>query len=211
MRTTTAVRKKPIELAPRERILEAACQLFYLRGIRNVSVDEIAAAAQTNKMTLYRHFESKDLLVAEYLKKLAQHGESLHQDLERANPGNAYGQLRAWIEFVSKKLNSVQDRGCPMANAAVEIPEKGHPARAVIEEYKTRQRERMVRVCREAGFVEPERLADELFLIFEGACINVQSVGNCGPGCRFAEMASRLIDSHARSTSKPSRTVSRHP
>ncbi len=206
---TTAARKKAPELPPRERILEAACELFYSRGIRNVSVDEIAAAAQTNKMTLYRHFESKDLLVAEYLKKLAQYGESLHEDLERRNPGDSLGQLRAWIEHVSKKLNSAQDRGCPMANAAVEIPEKNHPARAVIEEFKTRQRERMVRVCSEAGFVQPERLADELFLLFEGACINVQSVGNCGPGCRFAEMATRLIDLHSRGTGKSSRTVSR--
>jgi len=85
-----------------------------------------------------------------------------------------------------------------MANAAVEIPDKDHPARAVIEQYKTRQRERLVRLCRGAGYVEPERLADELFLLFEGACINVQSVGNCGPGCRFADMARTLMQAHAR-------------
>ena len=48
------------DIPPRERILDAARDLFYSRGIRCVSVDEIAAAAQTNKMTLYRHFESKD-------------------------------------------------------------------------------------------------------------------------------------------------------
>lgn len=35
-------------------------------------MDEIAASAATNKMTLYRHFESKDLLVAEYLRGLAR-------------------------------------------------------------------------------------------------------------------------------------------
>ena len=195
---TAQTGKKPIEVAPRERILEAACQLFYSRGIRNVSVDEIAAAAETNKMTLYRHFESRDLLVAEYLKTLGEKIVAMNQELERAHPGDAYGQLRAWIELVSSKLGSAEDRGCPMANAAVEIPEKDHPARAVIEQYKTRQRERLIRLCRESGFVEPERLADELFLLFEGACINIQSVGNCGPGCRFKEMAFRLLDGHSR-------------
>ncbi len=56
------------KIPPRERILDAACDLFYSRGIRCVTVDDIAAAAQTNKMTLYRHFASKDLLVAEYLR-----------------------------------------------------------------------------------------------------------------------------------------------
>ncbi len=197
MRTATIPGKK-IEVPPRERILDAACDLFYSRGIRNVSVDEIAAAAQTNKMTLYRHFESKDLLVAEYLKKLAAFANSWLDEIERAHPGDAHGQLRAWIVRVSEKLGTVDDRGCPMANAAVEIPDKDHPARAVIEQYKTRQRERLVRLCRGAGYVEPERLADELFLLFEGACINVQSVGNCGPGCRFADMARTLMQAHAR-------------
>ena len=57
MSTTQKISEKH-ELAPRERILAAARELFYSRGIRAVSVDEIAAAASTNKMTLYRHFES---------------------------------------------------------------------------------------------------------------------------------------------------------
>ena len=197
MRTATIPGKK-IEIPPRERILDAACELFYSRGIRNVSVDEIAAAAQTNKMTLYRHFESKDLLVAEYLKKLAGMSESWSADIERAHPSDAKGQLDAWIELVSSNLGKATDRGCPMANAAVEIPEKDHPARIVIEQYKTRQRERLVRLCSEAGYREPERLADELFLLFEGACINIQSVGCCGPGARFAHMARTLMKSHAR-------------
>ena len=197
MRTATIPGKR-IEVPPRERILDAACDLFYSRGIRNVSVDEIAAAAQTNKMTLYRHFESKDLLVAEYLKKLSGMSDSWNQEIERAHPNDAPGQLEAWIDLVSRNLGKATDRGCPMANAAVEIPEKDHPARLVIEQYKTRQSDRLVRLCREAGYAEPERLADELFLLFEGACINVQSVGCCGPGARFAHMARRIMASHAR-------------
>src|ERR1700742_2767902 len=54
---------------PRERILEAASELFYRHGIRAVGVDAIAKAADTNKMTLYRHFPSKDELVAECLRE----------------------------------------------------------------------------------------------------------------------------------------------
>ena len=50
-------RLKP-EPPPRERILQAARELFYRNGINAVSVDAIAAAADTNKMTLYRHFAS---------------------------------------------------------------------------------------------------------------------------------------------------------
>jgi hypothetical protein len=85
-----------------------------------------------------------------------------------------------------------------MANAAVEFPENNHPAREVIEDSKRQQCERLVRMCREAGFVEPEQLGEELFLLFEGACVNVQSQGRCGPGSRFTEMAYALIKSRPR-------------
>jgi AcrR family transcriptional regulator len=186
------------EVRPRERILEAARELFYARGIRNVSVDEIAAAAQTNKMTLYRHFESKDLLVAEYLRTLVARANAVADAAACAHPGDACAQIRSWIACMGADLAKTDRRGCAMANAAVELPEKDHPARAVIEEYKTNQRERLVRLCGEAGFDKPELLADEIFLLLEGACVNIQSVGKCGPGGRLSEMVCRLLESHAR-------------
>ena len=183
------------DLPPRERILNAARELFYSRGIRCVSVDEIAAAAQTNKMTLYRHFESKDQLVAEYLRSLWRTWGETVDSIERAHPGDADAQLRGWIEEVGRNLTKAQDRGCPMANAAVELPEKDHPARAVIEQYKTEQRSRLARLCRDARYSDPDQLGDELFLLFEGACVSVQSVGQRGPGARFTEMALGLLKS----------------
>src|SRR2546430_944106 len=62
------------DAAPRERILSSALDLFYRHGIHAVGVDAIAEAAATNKMTLYRHFDSKDLLVAERLQSpMANH------------------------------------------------------------------------------------------------------------------------------------------
>ena len=53
---------------PRERILATARDLFHKHGIRGIGVEAIAEAAGTNKMTLYRHFNSKDDLVVECLK-----------------------------------------------------------------------------------------------------------------------------------------------
>ena len=194
----TAKSTKKSETPPRERILEAARDLFYCRGIRAVGVDEIAAAAQTNKMTLYRHFESKDLLVAEYLRSLNAYAIARDEEVRRAHPGDPYAQLCALITRIGKGLCEADLRGCPMANAAVEFPEKDHPARIVIEESKKQQGERLAKLCREAGFVEPEQLAEELFLLFEGACVNVQSLGRCGPGSRFTEMACALIKSRVR-------------
>jgi len=108
----TAKSTKKTETPPRERILEAARDLFYCRGIRAVSVDEIAAAAQTNKMTLYRHFESKDLLVAEYLRSLNAYAIARDEEIIRAHPGDPYAQLCALITRVGNDLCDADLRGC---------------------------------------------------------------------------------------------------
>jgi AcrR family transcriptional regulator len=185
---------------PRERILAAARELFYARGIRAVGVDEIASAAQTNKMTLYRHFESKDLLVAEYLRLLAHEADSFWTELARSHPGDALAQLRGWVEGIGRAMGDCGNRGCALANAAVEIPQKDHPARVVIEAHKTHQREHIAALCRDAGFREPGRLADEIFLLLEGARVNMQSVGPGGPGTRIGEMLCALLKSSPRVT-----------
>jgi AcrR family transcriptional regulator len=162
-----------------------------------VSVDEIAAAARTNKMTLYRHFQSKDLLIAEYLRSLAAESDEVWNEIARAHLGDPSAQLRAWVSLIGGHLCESGGRGCALANAAIELPETDHPARAVIEAHKTRQRDQLLRLCREAGYRHPERLADEIFLLLEGARVNVQSVGTRGPGARFPEMICTLMKSHA--------------
>src|SRR5262245_40202120 len=85
-------------IPPRERILAVASDLFYRHGIKAVGVDAIAEAAGTNKMTLYRHFESKDELVAEYLRRLAQREDAFWDRLEAEHPGDHRAQLRAWLK-----------------------------------------------------------------------------------------------------------------
>src|SRR5437764_14940355 len=82
---------------PRDRILAAASDLFYRHGVRAVGVEAIAEAAGTNKMTLYRHFDSKDELVAEYLRRLAADAGHFWDDLAAAHPGDPRGQLRGWL------------------------------------------------------------------------------------------------------------------
>jgi AcrR family transcriptional regulator len=194
----TAATRVSEDMPPRERILAAARQLFYSRGIRSVSVDEIAAAADTNKMTLYRHFESKDQLIAEYLRQLAADADRSWSKAADARPGDARGQLEWWLEHLCKSIADPGNRGCALANAAVEIPEKDHPARQVIEKHKRDQREHLAKLCREAGFRDPERLADEMFLLLEGARVNMQSVGPKGPCHRTAELLRALLKSSAR-------------
>ncbi len=186
------------QLPPRERILAAARELFYRHGIRAVGVDAIAEAAATNKMTLYRHFGSKDELVASYLSELAKEGDAVWETLAKDHPGDPHAQLEGWVEYVEAIFSGCVDRGCAIANAAVELRDMEHPARHIIEDYKTRKRERLVALYREAGYTEPERLADEVFLLFEGARISIQCyAGPSGPASRLVGMLRALMADHA--------------
>jgi len=183
-------------LPPRERILAVARDLFYRHGIRAVGVEAIAEAAGTNKMTLYRHFPSKDELVAECLRAFAAKADTLWEHIEAVHPGDPRAQLAAWVAAMGAHLADADARGCAMCNAAVELPDKAHPARRVIEAFKTAQRDRLARLCQAAGAAQAEMLADELFLLLEGARVSVQSVGREGPGARFVRTAEATIAGH---------------
>jgi AcrR family transcriptional regulator len=69
---------------PRAQIVRAPRVLFYKHGIRAVGVEAIAEAADTNKTTLYRHFASKDELVAERLREYGKEFEAYWAEIERA-------------------------------------------------------------------------------------------------------------------------------
>jgi AcrR family transcriptional regulator len=185
-------------LPPRDRILAAARELFYRLGIRAVGVEAIAEAAGTNKMTLYRHFASKDDLVAACLTQIAQEDEARWQALAAAHGGDAQAQLLGWLTQLREKMMAAGERGCPFANAAVELPDKEHPARRIIEAHKLARRDSIVDLCRSGGLREPERLADEIFLLIEGANVCLQSMGPSGPATHFVSMAQALIADHQR-------------
>lgn len=193
-----ARKKAAVAAPPRERILRAARELFYREGINAVSVDAIASAADTNKMTLYRHFSSKDELVAAYLQSLADEGDALWDTAREQHPGDAQAQLRYLMRRVSEFAADPVGRGCALANAAIELAEPRHPARRVVEAHKRRQRERLVALVREAGYTRPERVADELFLLVEGARVTLQSVGREGPGARLYALVEDLLASAPR-------------
>jgi AcrR family transcriptional regulator len=191
-----AAQDKDGRIPPRARILTAAAELFYRHGIRAVGVEAIADAAGTNKMTLYRHFASKDELVAEYLRQSANAADACWERFGQEHPGDPLEQLLAWLEEMANHLAEPDERGCALANAAIELPEKDHPARRVIEEYKRAQRTRLVRLSEAAGLSDPEMLADELHLLLEGARVTAQSVGTEGLAARLLHMGKAMIAAH---------------
>ena len=179
---------------PRERIFVCAQDLFHRRGIRGVGVDAIAEAAGTNKMTLYRHFGSKDDLILEYLNYKGKKSDEVWAEIQAANPGDPTGQLYDFVEKAAKFI-AEDERGCDLANAAVELTEEGHPGLRVIEEFKVRQRDRLARLCGAAGASRPDLLADGLVLLIEGARVSRRSVGSEGPSANLVRTSEAVIAS----------------
>jgi AcrR family transcriptional regulator len=179
---------------PRERIVACAQDLFHRHGIRGVGVETIAEAAGTNKMTLYRHFASKDDLVCEYLSRKGRKSDELWADLEAASPDDSVGQLYGYIGRVAAFI-AEDERGCDLANAAVELTDAGHPGLKVIEAFKKRQRDRLASLCEAAGASQPDLLADTIVLLIEGARVSRRSVGTGGPSASLIRMSEAVIAS----------------
>jgi AcrR family transcriptional regulator len=181
---------------PRERIIATARDLFRKHGIRGIGVDAIADAADSNKMTLYRHFGSKDDLVVACLRAVAGEADAIWSEFERDHPGEPLAQLHAWVRAGAACVGK-DGRGCDMANVAIELAESDHPARHVIEQFKIEQRDRLARLCREAGIVQAELLADALSLLLEGARVSRQSVGVVGPCMHLITIGDAMIAAFA--------------
>jgi AcrR family transcriptional regulator len=191
MHASVAGSRDLASLPPRDRILSSACELFYRDGVIAVGVEAIAAAALTNKMTLYRHFRSKDELIVAYVTQVANEGDAVWDNLQKEHPDAPEKRLDAWVDHVEDLLTNKFKRGCALANAAVELP-AAHPARDVIEAYKERKRKRLVELFAAVRCREPERLADEVFLLFEGARISLQC-GSRIPATRIVSMLRDLL------------------
>ncbi|MBL0885945.1 TetR/AcrR family transcriptional regulator [Myceligenerans indicum] len=149
------------------RILEAAEELFYGRGIAAVGVDLIAERSGVTKRTLYNQFGSKDALVASYLAERDRRWRSLvRQEVESSpDPVEAvtapFGALRTW--------SRTSTRGCAFINALAELPDPSLPAYRVVTEQKRWLLELFTDLATAAGCAGPDTLAVRLLVLHEGA------------------------------------------
>jgi len=187
---------------PRDRILATARDLFRKHGLRGVGVDAIVEAADTNKMTLYRHFGSKDELVVACLQQIAAEASAVWDRLAADHPDDAMAQLRTWLRQ-GANCGGADGRGCSLANAAIELTETDHPARQFIAGFKREQRDRLAKLCRDAGVVAAETLADTLSLMVEGARVSRQTMGSDGLSSKFVASGEAVIASFVSAQNKP--------
>lgn len=175
-----------------ERILAAASQLFYERGIRAVGVNTIADRARVTKVTLYAHFGSKDELIAAHLR--ARHARWKAELEERSAAANTPSEHLAAV-FDAYRAWAVADdfRGCGFVNAAAELADLDHPARAVVSEHKADIRDQLVAVATTAGCASPGDAAEECLLLLEGAAVTAALRRDTEPLQRARHAALRLL------------------
>ncbi|CAK7280174.1 TetR/AcrR family transcriptional regulator [Streptomyces misionensis] len=190
MASTTSRPGRVAKLPPRERILDAAEELFQSEGIRRVGVQAIAEKAETTKMAIYRHFETKDALVAEWLRIVAADYQAAFDRAEAEHPGQPREQILALARFIADGLPAISHRGCPFINSIAELPDRDHPARQVIERHKAQQTRRLVGMCTQAGLPDPEQTAAEITFVLEGAQVSAQN----GSIDRAGERLMRIVE-----------------
>lgn len=115
----------------RERLLNTATGIFYASGIHSVGVERIVAEAKVTRATFYRHFPSKEDLVAAYLNRIHQ---SIRGQLELvvASGRPAADVLRAIAQQIAEQIRTPGFRGCAFLNAAAEYPDADHPVRQAV-------------------------------------------------------------------------------
>jgi AcrR family transcriptional regulator len=157
---------------PDERLLETAYELFCMRGVRDVGVDELVERAGVAKATLYRHFTSKDELILAFLQLREERwtiGWLETSVRERAATPEA--QLLAVFDLFEEWFRELEYAGCPFVKILLEMG-AGHPAGAAcIEHLKTIQGF-LARLAAEAGFRDPAELALSLQLLLIGSIIH---------------------------------------
>ncbi|WP_217169003.1 TetR/AcrR family transcriptional regulator [Streptomyces sp. AC512_CC834] len=193
---TSTVRRpgRVAKLPPRERILDAAEELFQSEGIRRVGVQAIAERAETTKMAIYRHFDTKDALVAEWLRIVAADYQAAFDRVEAEHPGRPREQILGLARFIAEGLPVLSHRGCPFINSLAELPDRSHPARQVIEEHKARQTRRLVGMCAAAGLADPEQVAAQITFVLEGAQVSTQNGSIDRAGERLMAIVEGILD-----------------
>ena len=155
----------------RERILEAASELFYAEGFRAVSAEKIIARVGTTKVTFYRHFRSKDDVMVAYLERRAAEERAAIEEVLALAAGDPQKAFARAVEVLAAAACLPGYRGCPFINAAAEYADPQHPVRLVVAEHRRWQLGAFERLLASLGVDDPAGAAVELMLLRDGAAV----------------------------------------
>ena len=160
-----------------ERILDVASRLFYAEGIGAIGVDRVTEESGVSKPTLYAQFGSKADLVAAVLDRRRQQRQTaLTAYLDQLSP-DAGSRVLALFDWLAVAHAKPDFRGCPFTNAAAELPDQQHPARAVIAAYKIWMRDTLDDLAAADGLPATTPWGSALMLLIDGANARVITTG----------------------------------
>ena len=181
------------EIAPKDKVFQTAARMFYQHGYRAIGVDTLAAESGIGKMTLYRHYPTKDDLIVAYLKDSNDLFWNNFEEITKDTP-TAREKLLAFFEGLQNYVQSPACYGCPFLNVATEYPEGDYPGHQVAIDHKQSVRVKFRQLAKEAGAKKPDILADQLFLLMDGAYMASRMFGSKNPAAHLAAAAQILID-----------------
>jgi AcrR family transcriptional regulator len=156
----------------RERIIEAATELFYAHGIRAVSAERIIAQVGITKVTFYRHFPTKDDLIVAYLERRASWEREAVEGAKDAAAGNVADAFRIIAEGIGAESCSPGFRGCPFINAAAEYSDADHPVRKTVDSHRRWFKGAIEDLLVQIGVKNAGPVADELVMLRDGAMVS---------------------------------------
>jgi AcrR family transcriptional regulator len=178
----------------RQRLLDAATELFYREGIHSVGVDRIIEESGVTRATMYKQFQGKEGLVLAYLQGEDQHLRELFAQAASVSDDPAV-LLDLVIAGIEQDVRERHTRGCPFINAAAEYPDEG-PVRELIADHREWFRATLEHLARAAGLVEPSDVAASLVLLRDAALVGGYLDGQDRVGPAFARTAQSVIASH---------------
>ena len=176
----------------RQRILDAAAELFYREGINATGVERLAAESSVSKRTLYQHFPSKTAVVEEYLRSIEQGIADVL--LPEADAGYRSPREQLLAVFEGPTARSGPLRGCPFHNAAVEAAGSMPGVHEIVRSSKRAFIGRLTELAEQAGAADPQLLGDELGVLYEGAAALATSLDDGSPWAPARAAAETLID-----------------
>lgn len=177
----------------RERVLDAASELFYGKGIRGVGVDTIIKQADVAKATFYSHFPSKDDLILAWLQRHdTRWFEWVIEEVDR-RANSPEQRLIAFFDVLGQWFEGKGFRGCPFINTAAETLDPKHAARREFRQNTLEIEGYLRRTAEEAGLAHPDQLAAHLFLLVAGAIVAAVARGSSESASAARAAAAALV------------------
>jgi AcrR family transcriptional regulator len=182
---------------PRERILNAASELFSRRGVGATGVDTLIREAGVAKATFYRQFPSKDDLVVAWLRDVPTRWFDRVRRKAEESAGSPDEVIPALFDAVAEWVEAGDFRGCPYLNTSVEIVDPAHPARQPIRDYLDEIQAYLRQVLTSAGLADPAALAAEMQTLLAGGISLAAAYRSTAPILAAREVAARLLSESA--------------